>query len=105
MNIKLRNGMRIALEEIFQQILMETIMRKVNNLRRICNKQQFQKNVQSLSTVEENEQRPQRIRRRPTWRSNYEVSENDQSEDPFTYFGLFSDCDPIDFEAVKELKW
>lgn len=37
---------------------------------------------------------------------DYEVTGIDQSEDPLTYFALFSDCDPTVFEeAIKDLKW
>ena len=51
-------------------------------------------------------QRPQRVRRRPTWMTNYEVTGVDQGDDPLTYFALFSYCDPTIFEvAVKEPKW
>lgn len=51
------------------------------------------------------EPRPQRDRRRPAWMSDYEVTGID-SEDAFTHFALFSDCDPTTFEtAVKEMKW
>ena len=47
-------------------------------------------------------QRPQRVRRRPTWMTNYEVTGVDQGDDPLTYFALFSNCDPTIFEvAVK----
>ena len=47
-----------------------------------------------------------RVRRRPAWMSDYEVTEIDQSEDPFTHFALFSYCDPTLFEsAIKESKW
>lgn len=44
-----------------------------------------------------------RIRKRPAWMEDYEVTE---IEDPITHFALFSDCDPTTFEsAVKETKW
>ena len=37
---------------------------------------------------------------------NYEVLRIDQSEDSFTHFTLFADCDPISFyETAKESKW
>ena len=37
---------------------------------------------------------------------DYEVTGIDQSEDPFTHFALFLDCDPTTFEsAVKDAKW
>lgn len=37
---------------------------------------------------------------------DYVITGIDQSEDPLTYFALFSDCDPILFhEVVKESKW
>nr|CAN63536.1 hypothetical protein VITISV_002860 [Vitis vinifera] len=51
-------------------------------------------------------QRPQRVRKRPAWMTNHEVTGVDQGEDPLTYFAMFSDCDLIIFEtAVKEPKW
>lgn len=51
-------------------------------------------------------QRPQRVRRRPAWMIDYEVTGVDQGDDPLTHFALFSDCDPTVFEvAVKEPKW
>ena len=47
-----------------------------------------------------------RIRKKPTWMYDYEVTGIDQSEDPLTHFALFSDCDPTTFEsAVKDAKW
>ena len=52
------------------------------------------------------ESRSHRVRRRPAWMSDYEVTGIDQSEDPLTHFALFSDCDPTSFEvAVTEPKW
>ncbi|KAI3474406.1 hypothetical protein Pfo_029267 [Paulownia fortunei] len=52
------------------------------------------------------EQRPERLRRRPAWMTDYEVTRIDQSEDPLIHFALFADCDPIAFEeAVKQTKW
>jgi hypothetical protein len=51
-------------------------------------------------------QRPQRVRTRPAWMTDYEVTGVDQGDDPLTHFALFSDCDPTTFEvAVKESKW
>lgn len=51
-------------------------------------------------------QRPQRVRRRPAWMIDYEVTGVDQGDDPLTHFALFLDCDPTVFEvAVKEPKW
>ena len=51
-------------------------------------------------------QRPQRVRKKPAWMTNYEVTGVDQGDDPLTYFDLFSDSDPTIFEAVvKEPKW
>ena len=48
-------------------------------------------------------QRPQCLRRRPVWMSDYEVTGIDQSEDPLLHFALFADCDPVTFDAaVKE---
>ena len=47
--------------------------------------------------------RHQRIRKRPTWMEDYEVSGLDHLDDTLTYFALFSDCDPIAFkDAAKE---
>lgn len=44
-----------------------------------------------------------RIRKRPAWMEDYEVT---AIEDPITHFALFSDCDPTAFESVvKEAKW
>ncbi|KAF2310285.1 hypothetical protein GH714_007584 [Hevea brasiliensis] len=43
--------------------------------------------------------RAQRIRKRPAWMSDYEVTGIDISEDPLTYLALFSDCDPTNFET------
>ncbi|GLU09096.1 hypothetical protein SLE2022_259720 [Rubroshorea leprosula] len=52
-------------------------------------------------------QRPQRVRKRPTWMLDYEVPGIEQSdEEELTYFALFSDCDPVAFrDAVLESKW
>lgn len=62
--------------------------------------------VLTSPTTATNEERPQRVRRRPAWMTDYEVAEIDQTEDTLTYFALFSDCDPTIFEeAVKESKW
>lgn len=58
---------------------------------------------QSSLTAES--QKPQRVRRTPTWMIDYEVTGVDQGDDPLTHFALFSYCDPIIFEAaVKEPK-
>ena len=47
-----------------------------------------------------------RIRKRPAWMYDYEVTGIDQSEDPLTHFALFSYCDPTTFESVvKDAKW
>lgn len=44
-----------------------------------------------------------RVRRRPAWFEDYEVTGVD---DPMIHFALFSDCDPTTFEsAVKVEKW
>ncbi|CAL5333116.1 unnamed protein product [Camellia sinensis] len=62
--------------------------------------------AQPIPAATEEEERPQRARRRPAWMSDYEVTGIDQSEDALTHFALFSDCDPTVFEnAVKESKW
>ncbi|KAJ7962205.1 Retrovirus-related Pol polyprotein from transposon TNT 1-94 [Quillaja saponaria] len=48
----------------------------------------------------------QRVRKRPAWMKDYEVTGIDQTEDPITHFALCSDCDPTTFESdVKESKW
>lgn len=36
---------------------------------------------------------------------DYEVFEINDVGDPLTHFALFSNCDPIAFEVVKEEKW
>lgn len=60
--------------------------------------------LQHAATQED--ERPQRARRRPAWITNYEVTGIDQSEDPaLTHFALFLNCDPPTFEAaVRESK-
>ena len=65
-----------------------------------------QNDSQSLLVVEEvGEQRPQRVRKRPTWMIDYEVTD-ESDEDPLTHFSLFVDCDPTAYEeAIKESKW
>ena len=64
-------------------------------------------NPPSLSTTSDNEERPQRTRRKPAWMTDYEVTGIDESDDPqLTYFSLFSDRDPTVFEeATKDPKW
>ncbi|KAA0058510.1 Retrovirus-related Pol polyprotein from transposon TNT 1-94 [Cucumis melo var. makuwa] len=63
-------------------------------------------NPPSLSTTSDNKERPQRTRRKPAWMTDYEVTGIDESNDPLTYFALFSDCDPTVFEkAIKDPKW
>ncbi|KAJ7980732.1 Retrovirus-related Pol polyprotein from transposon TNT 1-94 [Quillaja saponaria] len=48
----------------------------------------------------------QRVRKRPAWMKDYEITGIDQTEDSITHFALFSDYDPTTFEsAVKESKW
>ncbi|BBG98549.1 ADP glucose pyrophosphorylase large subunit 1 [Prunus dulcis] len=51
--------------------------------------------------------RTQRTKKRPAWMMDYEVSDDDQSEDDgLTYFALFTDSDPVTFQqAHKETKW
>ncbi|GKB48853.1 retrovirus-related pol polyprotein from transposon TNT 1-94 [Tanacetum coccineum] len=50
--------------------------------------------------------RSSRVRRRPAWMNDFEVTGVEQSEDPLVHFVLFADCDPVVFEeAVKEPKW
>ncbi|XP_074580864.1 uncharacterized protein LOC141837341 [Curcuma longa] len=62
--------------------------------------------IADQSSMEVESQRPQRVRRRPAWMSNYEVTGIDQGDDPLIHFALFSDCDPTTFEsAVKDAKW
>ena len=52
------------------------------------------------------DERPQRVRKRHAWMTDYEVTRIHQSEDPLIHFALFSDCDPTTFEeAIKESKW
>ncbi|KAI5400696.1 hypothetical protein KIW84_065532 [Lathyrus oleraceus] len=41
-----------------------------------------------------NEPKPQRIRRRPTWMQDYEISGINQIDDPVSHFALFPDHDP-----------
>lgn len=51
--------------------------------------------------------RSQRIRKRPEWMEDYEVS-GDQSDidDTLAHYAFLSGCDPITFqEAVKDSKW
>ncbi|GKV11790.1 hypothetical protein SLEP1_g23011 [Rubroshorea leprosula] len=70
------------------------------------------KDAQSLATAKEDEQRSQRVRKRPAWMTDYEVTGIDHSEDTPTHFedtpthfALFSDCDPTIFEeATTESK-
>ncbi|TYK18829.1 Retrovirus-related Pol polyprotein from transposon TNT 1-94 [Cucumis melo var. makuwa] len=63
-------------------------------------------NPPSLSTTSDNEERPQRTKRKPAWMTDYEVTEIDESDDPLTYFALFSYCNPTVFEeAIKDPKW
>lgn len=51
-------------------------------------------------------QRPQHVRRRLAWVTNYEVTRVDHGDDSLTHFALFSDCDPTTFKVVvKESKW
>lgn len=81
------------------------MMRRRSNLWRIWSSQQSSnvpEDAQSPATVEEDEQLPQRIRRRPTWMIDHEVTGIDQFEDPLRHFALLFDCDPTTFEeAVK----
>lgn len=57
----------------------------------------------SQPVVEVNEEGAQsvgRVRRRPAWMEDYEVT---GLSNPITHFALFADCDPTTFEsAVKE---
>ncbi|KAA0039067.1 Retrovirus-related Pol polyprotein from transposon TNT 1-94 [Cucumis melo var. makuwa] len=63
-------------------------------------------NPPSLSTTLDNEEIPQRTRRKPTWMTNHEVTGINKSDDLFTYFALFFDCDPTFFEeAINDPKW
>ncbi|GKV28744.1 hypothetical protein SLEP1_g37756 [Rubroshorea leprosula] len=65
-----------------------------------------QEDAQSPAAAKEDEQRSQRVRKRPAWMSDYEVTGIDHSEDTLTHFALFSDCDPTVFEeAATESKW
>ncbi|GKU94475.1 hypothetical protein SLEP1_g7971 [Rubroshorea leprosula] len=64
------------------------------------------KDAQSPAEAKEDEQRSQRVRKRPSWMTDYEVTGIDHSEDTLTHFSLFFDCYPIVFEEVaKESKW
>ena len=66
----------------------------------------MQSNPTSEDVDQQNHARPQRLKKRPAWMSDYEVSGIDHSEGPLIHFALFSDCDPVTFEAtVKEPKW
>ena len=60
----------------------------------------------SQSVVEVNEEEAQpigRVRSRPAWMEDYEVT---GLSNPITHFGFFADCDPTTFESVvKEEKW
>ncbi|TYK11224.1 Integrase, catalytic core [Cucumis melo var. makuwa] len=63
-------------------------------------------NPPSFSTTSDNEERPQRTKRKPAWMTDYEVTGINESDDLLTYFALFSDCDPRIFEEViKDPKW
>lgn len=47
-----------------------------------------------------------RIRKRPAWMKDYEVTGVNYNEESITHFALYADCDPTTFEsAVKESKW
>ena len=62
--------------------------------------------IANQSPLAAESQRSQRVRRRPAWMYDNEVTGIGQSEDPLTHFALFPDCDPTSFEvAVKEPKW
>ena len=45
--------------------------------------------IANQSPLAAESQRPQRVRRRPTWMTNYEVTRVDQGDNPLTYFALF----------------
>ena len=46
-----------------------------------------------ISTVETEDERPQRVKQRPAWMADFMVYGLPQYEDPHTYFALFSNCD------------
>lgn len=49
---------------------------------------------------------PHCVRRRPAWMSDYKVTGLGDLDNPLTHFALFSEYDPITFEAAaKEQKW
>lgn len=53
-----------------------------------------------------NSQWPHRVRKRPTWISDYKITKTNQFDDLLTHLALFSDYDPIVFkDVVKETKW
>ena len=57
----------------------------------------------TTSINEEEAQSHSRVRRRPVWMKDYEVT---GIQNPITHFALFVDCDPTTFDsAVKEEKW
>ena len=62
------------------------------------------KTSQSVAEVNEKEaQSIGRVRSRPAWMEDYEVT---GLSNPITHFGFFADCDPTTFEsAVKEEIW
>ena len=62
------------------------------------------KTSQSVLEVNEEEAQPiGRVRSRPAWMEDYEVT---GLSNPITHFGFFTDCDPTTFEkAVNEEKW
>ena len=52
------------------------------------------------------ELRTQGLKRRPTWMSDYEVTEIDQSEDLLIHFALYADCDLVTYEeTVQHSRW
>lgn len=57
-------------------------------------------NSQSSAEINEELESAGRVRKRPAWMDDYEVT------GPITYYVLFADCDPKEFEsAIKEGRW
>jgi len=57
----------------------------------------------TTSINKEEAQSHSRVRRRPVWMKDYEVT---GIQNPITHFALFADCNPTTFESVvKEEKW
>jgi len=84
-----------------QQILVDfdaenEELQSLVNRQHVDNEQQ-QPNSQNSQIDESVDEQPQRVRRRPSWMVDYEVS---KIEDPLTHFAIFLECDPVSFEEV-----